>query len=245
MDFIQNISESRIIGNSKNGLSRFNVRDIADILFLYIVAIHIIKHDFYGLPELQKYISSVGNLSNFDNFIPSKNDLYLFLHVLFGMNNDNVLSIMKDDDSNKALLPLLRINMQEMRKFLLMAKNGQTDISFERRFLLSLENGLRIQDSKYKSIRRLASDWSTETESVKRLVMTRLLQIFRSKARRSEILPILEKVSKTNNLEDKRLPPMENEPLGQKTPKTSILANLGAFTAAAAAGYYGTRGFKK
>lgn len=245
MKFLQDISEARVIGNSKSGLKRFNARDIADLLFLFFNTIQILKYEFHGLPDLKKYINMVGPLANVDHFVPTKNDVYVFLHVLFGKNNAAQVALLKDQEASEALIQTLKIDLAMVRKFLLLAKTGQSDPSFERRFLLSLESGLRIQDSKYRSIRRLAMDWNKETENTKKLVMTRLLQILRSKARRSELLPMLEKVSRLEKMELKDLSPMDSEGLGQKKPKGSILKTLGLTAAAAGIGYLATRGFKR
>lgn len=234
-----------MIGNSKGGLKRFNARDIADLLFLFFNSIQILKYEFHGLSELQRYISMAGPLANVDHFVSSKNDIYVFLHVLFGKNNKAQLELLKDRDASEALIPTLKIDLAMVRKFMLLAKNGKSDPSFERRFLLSIEKGLRIQDSKYRSIRRLAMDWHKETESTKKLVMTRLLQILRSKARRSELLPMLEKVSKQEKMELKGLPTMDSEGLGQKKSTGSFWKTLGLTAAAAGAGYLAARGFKK
>lgn len=242
MEFLQQLSEARIIGNSRTGLKRYDARDIAELLFLYFNAIQILKYEFHGMPHLKKYLANAGSLANVNAFITSKNDLYILMHVLFGNQNKPQLAMLKHKEANEIFIPTLRIDMSMVRKYILLAKNGKSDPSFERRFLLSLESGLRIRNANYRSIRRLTMDWGKETDSVKRLVMTRMLQIFRAKARRAEILPILEKVSKLERMEDKKLKPLEDEGLGQKKSKTgSILKTLALGAAGAAVGYALTR----
>ena len=50
-----------------------------------------------------------------------------------------------------------------------------------------------------KSIRRLVGDWDNLNQNQKSLVVTRLVQWFRAKARRSELLPALERLQKRGN----------------------------------------------
>ena len=93
---------------------------------------------------------------------------------------------------------------------------GKVDEAFERRFFLMLERDLNISNSYYRAIRRLVMTWPKQSRSSRKLVVTRLLQIMRTKGRRSEMMGILEWFSKQKNLEDPSLQPLDGEGPGQK-----------------------------
>ncbi|KKN16688.1 hypothetical protein LCGC14_0973290 [marine sediment metagenome] len=71
--------------------------------------------------------------------------------------------------------------------------------------------------------------------------MTRLLQILRSKARRSELLPILEAISRKQKMEDRTLKPLEGEDnrKAQKTPTKPKMGFIKSLALGAAAGVAG------
>lgn len=242
--FLKDMSEARLIGGSVSGLGKYNARDLADLLLLYLAAINILKHDFYGLPKVQRYIASTGNLVNFDYFSPARNDLYLLIHVLTGRNNERAVSKLKDMEASQELIDSIRLSSQELKRYLRMAMTGVKDESFERRFLLLAERQLQVSNSYYRSIRRLASTWATQPESTKRVVMTRLLQILRSKFRRSELLPFLEEVSKKQGLHDKEIAKTELESeknRKQSSISTALGVGAASFGAGLAGGYALTR----
>lgn len=216
MEFLQDLSEARLIGRSKNGLKKFSAKDIADLLFLHICALQIMKHEFLGLPEAQKYVKKAGSLINFDNFSSSRNELYVLLHVLFGKNAGPQQALLKDQEASQLFLDRLTINMQFTRKYLRLILAGKDDPAFERRYLLMIEKDLKITDSYYRSIRRLVMTWPKQPRSTRKLVMTRLLQVMRTKGRRSEMMGLLEWLSKQEKLEDKKLDPLDGEGIGQK-----------------------------
>ena len=241
MEFLQTLSEARLFGGSRTGLSRYNAKEIADLLFLHLIALQILKNDFYGLPKAQDYVRNSGNLVTWDDWSSARNEIYVMLHVLFGKRAEKARLTLKDQEESQEFLKHININWPYLRKFLRLVLSGQSDEAFERRFLLDLEHDLKINNSYYRSLRRLASTWNQQSESNKRLVMTRLLQILRTKARRSELLPVLEWVSRQEKLEDKTLDPLTGEPtFGAKQPvkpeKTSFLKHLGYGIAGAAAG---------
>ncbi len=243
MEFIQDLSEARLIGRSKTGLRRFSAKDIADLLFLHICALQLLKHEFLGLPEAQKYISGAGPLTNFDQFVSSRNELYLLVHVLVGRNAKAQQALLTDQEASQLFLDRIRINLPYLRRYLKMILAGKIDEGYERRFLLMMEKDLKITDNYYRAIRRLVSSWSKQSRSSRKLVMTRLLQIMRGKARRSEMMGIIEWMSKQEHLEDKRLDPLEGEGPGQKIEApakktTGFLKKLAVGTAAAGIGAY-------
>lgn len=241
MEFLQNLTEARLLGGGKTGLKKYNARDVADLLFLHICALQMMKYEFYGLPEAQKYIKNTGNLIHFDYWSSHRNELYVLIHVLIGRFAEPQQRLLRDQEASMVFLERVKIDKQLLRKYLRLIAAGKSDESFERRFLLGLEHDLMISNSNYRAIRRLVMSWPKQSHSTKQLVMTRLLQILRSKARRSELLPILEAISRKQRMEDKTLAPLEGESnqKAQKTPTKPKMGFIKGLALASAAGIAG------
>ena len=58
-----------------------------------------------------------------------------------------------------------------------------------------------IDISNYKSLRRLITDWENLTTTQRQLCVTRLLQYYRLRGRRSELLPVLETLASNKDME--------------------------------------------
>jgi len=114
-----------------------------------------------------------------------------------------------------------------------------------RRNLLEIQKDLSVTVQNYRSMRILISQWSKISLRDKKLVMTRLLQAFRLRARRSDILPELEKLAKRKSLELKNVNNAEknekNEPKAEVDPSAPWWLKPAAATAGAYAGYKFTR----
>ena len=244
MEFIQDLSEARLIGRSKSGLRNFSAKDIADLLFLHLCALQMLKHEFLGLPEAQKYVKGAGSLTNFDHFVSSRNELYLLVHVLVGRNAKASQLLLKDQEASQIFLERIKINLPMLRRYLKMISAGKIDEGYERRFFLMMEKDLKVTNNYYRAIRRLVSSWSKQSHSTRKITMTRLLQIMRTKGRKSEMMGIIEWLSKQEKLEDKGLDTLSGEGVGQKIEapakkSTGFLKKLAIGAAAGAIGAYG------
>src|SRR5690606_22641112 len=98
-----------------------------------------------------------------------------------------------------------------------------------------LENSLNIDRSDYKSIRRLVTEWQNITDQARSLAVTRLLLAFRAKARRSELLPVLEKLAKIKKYEIKGAKNPEKE--GTTSGDLLKVSGLGSLALAGVTGY--------
>lgn len=245
---LNELIEAKLFGGGISGIKKYNAREIADLLFLHIIALQIMKKQFHGLPKIQEYLKKTGNLINFDSIMYSRNEVYIFIHILFGGKQaDRQRALLKDQEASQALINTLSIDFPQFRRFFRLLMIGKTDQALERRFLLALERDLKIDNSYYRAMRRLSSNWERQSNSSKKLVITRLLQVLRSIARRSELTIILEQVSRQERMVNKKLKPLSGEGPGQKIPasqskrKMGLLPTLAAAGAAGVGGYYLTR----
>ena len=199
MEFLKSITESKLLSKSLFGTAKYSARDFANIFFLYLCAIRILKSEFYGASALA---SLIGGASLQANGSLKGNDLDVLINLLFSDNAAQQVKF-KDPEESAHFLKGLTFNMPTLRTFVKQAVNNEQNIPFDRRFLLYAENQLKIDNSFYAAIRRMCEEWETENNKDQILTFTRLIQSMRSIAGKSDIIPVLEKVAKRAQLEDK------------------------------------------
>jgi len=233
MEFLQNLCEGRLFGSGKSNLEYYDAKQITEFLYMQFLGIQILKYESGSLPVAQGYVRSTGNLVNFDYWRTGKNELYLLIHLILGKYNKEARMMLKHGKRDYEFLKRTRLNKQLLVGYLRSTVSGHFDVGTDRRFLMHAEQGLRIMDSNLKTIRRIAADWKKQSFSTRKTTLTRLLQVFRSKARQSELLPFLESLSIAMNAEQRKLAALPNEPapIAQNTPvkpDLRFLRNLGA-----------------
>lgn len=242
MEFLNSITEASILSKSLFGTSKFSARDFADILFMYLCAIRILKAEFQGGSDIASYLQ--GCSLQADGSLKG-NDLDVLINLLFSDKAASQVKF-KDPEESAHFLKSLTFNMPTLRTFVKQAINGDQNVEFDRRFLLYAENQLKIDNSFLSSIRRLGAEWEFESDSDKVLVYTRLIQTFRSKVKKADILPILEKVAKKAKLEDKDIDKRQEEPKRQSANNTATARQRdndrgGPSVMGAAGSFYGAR----
>lgn len=189
--------ESRLLQNLSN-LHRFDARDIADLTFLYLIALHILRCDFDHADWAKQY--AVRSLST-DWYLnrAGGTDLYQMLHVLFTHAN---ASNFKNSTKSGTLLRDITLDRNHVTQFLRNITHHPYNNDQASRLLLRFEQSLRIQNSNYRSVRRIAADWDSAvvTTEAKSLAVTRLLQALQHRASRSDILLPVQQMAKTENL---------------------------------------------
>lgn len=195
------ITESRLIPNL-NKLHTYSARDVADLAFCYMLALHMCRQEFETAPWVRSYVHLTQDAQGFNHTHLNKTDLHQFLNVLISQPH-NWLSYMKDLGASELLLHEIRVSPDVVNKFLRNLYHMHFDPELSGRLLLQLERELKITTSNYKSMRRILSDWHldhVDTEA-KRLVMTRLLQALRAKAAQGDLIHKVESLSRSRKWE--------------------------------------------
>jgi hypothetical protein len=196
-----NITESRLLPNLSR-LSRYSARDVADLAFCYMLALHMCRQEFETAPWVRSYAQLTQDAHDWSHTNLNKTDLHQFLNVLIAQPH-NWLSYMKDSDASALLLHEIHVHADVMHRFLTNLHALNFDPELSGRLLMQLERDLKITTSNYKSMRRIMSDWHldhVDTEA-KRLVMTRLLQALRAKAMGGDVISKLERLSRERKWE--------------------------------------------
>lgn len=184
----------------------FTGRDVADLAFLYMVTLHILRCEYDTAPFAINYAKRTNIHSNFRTVDRLSTDLYQFLNIL----NDTggvVSQQLANQDANDVLWDEVRFNPTTVKQFLSNVASAKYNSDAQKRLLFQIENQLYVTVSNYRSMRRIAVEWNGPLISAEsqKLVITRMLQALRAKARRGDILPSLEKVSSRNRYELKKV----------------------------------------
>ena len=189
--FVRDLNESKMY-RTRQAVQQSDYRDVLDFAFLNIVTLWILYNDYNTAPAAKKYAAETFKYRGFTTYRQSATDLYVALQQIA---NGPAASPEADVQRSKVNLPEAKL-----RQFFTALSQGNQLPSVDA-FFLKLERSLDIQESNYRSIRRLAASWNSATTQQKKLTVTRLLQFYRVKALRSELYPLLKQYATSNNLE--------------------------------------------
>jgi hypothetical protein len=195
------ISESSLF-KSLSMAHRYTARDMADLLFLYMLALHILRCEFESAPLARDYARSTLSLGNWDHVRINNTDLYQLLNVILAQNPGWTVHLRNPSASN-LLLADLTLDGHTVKQFLQNIAHAGFDADRSGRLLLKIEQQLRIAVTNYKSMRRIAADWmhSHVDTHAKSLVVTRLLQALRHRAVRGDLVVPITAMAQRNKLE--------------------------------------------
>lgn len=194
----ENCNESRMYRNQN--LSSMTLRDAVDNAFLSLLLLNIFNREFETAPFAQDYARRTMQFNGFREPRVAGTDLYQSLHILTNPNSRNSQQL-AGDEQNAALRQRLFVKEKLLKDYLREMSRGTLTNSTARRLMYALESQMNIDITNYKSLRRLVTDWENLTTFQKKLAVTRLLQYFRTRARRSDLYPMLEEMSKKKDWE--------------------------------------------
>ena len=192
LKLVNTLSESRLF-RTKKMAGDVNIDDAAELVFVHFLILNIFNKDYDFAPLAGDIASRTMVYRNFDYFRTNGTDMYMALNRLMGKDND--IGNEKDEIAKGRL----SLQKADILRFLLHYSNNRSDASFEQRYLLRYQRNLNVQDGMLKSVRRLVGDWDNLSQNQKALVVTRLVQYMRRKARLAEIMPALLKLQKRGN----------------------------------------------
>ena len=189
------LTEARMF-KSRQGVSKYSARDVADMVFAHCIALQVMNREFKYTSIAGRYSSRTLSYSNFDYFRSNGTDLYVMLHALFGKG-----SIIKFDDEKNSQILLNRIKSDIMpfREFLNHVQLANADTNKEQRMLMRLQGALYISNSKLRSMKRLAGDWENLKTREKRTLISSLLNYFRTTSPKSELMSPIQKLARSRD----------------------------------------------
>lgn len=230
LDFIgTELNESKMF-RSKNKIEGTPNRDMSDFAFMNMLALYILSAEYDYAAAAKGYANKTMMYGGFNNFRSGATDLY---QALTSIKTGTSTAREKD----KLQQQKLKLPEGKIKQFLNYIRRGQKVIA-PQAFFLNLERDLDIQNSNYRSVRRLAQDWTRLNQMQKQLAMTRMMQYFRTNALRSELYPLIRDLSRSQKLEIRNAHNAEKP----RWKGSDALAATAAMAAAGTAGFYAGRG---
>lgn len=215
-------------------VKHMDLRDVSHQVFLDLLTTWILYNENHTKPVAIRYADKTNAFGNFNKYRYGGTDIYLGLNALLS-SDSRTSKILANPEANEVLRKQLKINPTRIKTFLDDMASRKLDVYDAQSFFFNLEQQLKIKNNSYKSIRRLAQDWPDLTQMQKQLVTTRLLQYYRNKNKKSELLPFLEDMSKTKGYELRGVVDAEAQTMGYSN--MHALAKLGLAAAGMYAGY--------
>lgn len=137
LEFIKNISESRIF-NNKVEINEVDRSSLSNLLMAYSLGLHVLRSERISLRE---YIEQTLLFEDFNSFRQTGNDLYVLLNAIAERNT--------------------RFNPSMFKTYLKVIHEGKSVESFVEKYFLRLETELLVEDKDLKKIRRLATRYDS------------------------------------------------------------------------------------
>jgi hypothetical protein len=227
--FVGSLNESKMF-RTRQQLEATDIRKNLDFAFLNLLTLHAMYNDYTTAPIAQQYAKRTltAGGGHFKAYKTNGTDLYHSLHAITnGIGTSDTKGAIQ---GNKVNVPEMKI-----RQYLQQMANGRNIIS-PQTFFMQLERGLDIQNSNYRSIRRIVSNWPNSDTAQRGLASTRLLQYFRTNAIKSELFPSFQKMTRANGLEIRNVRNAEKGPGKIKQAAFKAAAGATAFAGGFAAG---------
>ena len=227
LDFVNDLMTEARMFRSRHGLSKYSARDMADNAFAHMIAMQVLNREFKYSSIASTYAGRTASYGNFDYFRSNGTDLYAMLHSLFGKG---AITQFADEKNSEILLKRMRPNMTQIKGFLNHISTSGANADKEKRMLMQLQSMLFVNDSRLRSMKRLAGDWENLTTREKRTLVSSLYNYFRSNSPKSSLMSALQKLSRERDYVD-----------GEKVKPSKAMA-VGAALAGAYIGYKLGRG---
>lgn len=184
---LKELSESRLFPSTKSAGER-ETQEIAELLFLHLIAFRILATDDEFEDFAKAYAYKTTTWGGFTKWRATGSDLYILLHEMqhraHGLKNGHY-----------------PVNVGLIQRWLKQIATLGLDEPTTHRLFNRLDFDLRIRDDSLKSIRRLVTHWPELNHHRQELAMTRLLQMFRARCRKSDLIGPLTRIAARRNLE--------------------------------------------
>ncbi len=195
-EFIGTIAESRLIPSSDN-LKRYTAEELAELVVLYVCGLYIL----YSFKETKHTAEAYARRTTqygvrWDRWQASGTDLYV---MLYGLKSDK--AILKDQAASDTFKRRMGFGEAALAKWLREMTSGNIHNMDHRTLFTRLDSNFKISNSSIRAVRRMVMDWDHIDGHDRRLTMTRLLQLIKARAPKSEIMNDLRQLASRHSLE--------------------------------------------
>jgi hypothetical protein len=195
------LGESSLLA-SFSSVNRYSARDIADLTFLYCIALHVLRANWETASFAKTYAHKTIIYGNWDSPHINGTDLYQLLNITL-YHSEKFINHLKNHEASQHLLHDILLQSSDVKRFLNNIMGSHYDDHLSGVLLLRFERNLRIGVTNYKSVRRICSDWNSShvDDEAKSLAVTRLLQAMKYRALRGDLMSPLQNLAREQKLE--------------------------------------------
>lgn len=179
--FIDYITEGKMIRNS-DGVSRLSFTDASDLVLLYFLALHIMRH-YPSRRFVKTYSDEVLKWQNWDHFRSSGNDFYNLLNIVDG--DEAIVDKLQNPRNAKILRQRSTFPTLTAKRLLRSFSNASPSFS-DANDLVKIDNSL--QNSRYSNLRRRVANYAKLTNQEKKKAVTELENALKARGRNSDIV---------------------------------------------------------
>ena len=201
MDFIKELHEARLTRNESN-VRVLTYTDCCERLYLSLLGLELLRQYPQSRPAAANYAKKTLVKSDYSQFRTFGTDLYNFVHFVIG--DDDALGKLKDPGAAKQARKKVTLPVLSLNRYLRSVSNNTTPTQIAQ-FLISVESGLNIKNTDYKSVRRNITNYSRLSTEDKQNTVTRLMYAARAKLRSADIIDDLSKITAIKDLETARV----------------------------------------
>jgi hypothetical protein len=173
--FLNELAESRLF-RYRDDFSKKKARELADLLFSTVLLLEILRHKH--LSTAREYANRTMAPGEFDRVRTAATDL------------SNLISVLGDQEKFDADINTdfkVSVPMLQLKRYLRDLAAGKPSGSFDREFLLRLEDYLNVSDGTLKNLRRTVAYWHSATVLDKKTALETLLRGIRSTANQLDL----------------------------------------------------------
>jgi len=196
MTFLQELQEARLTKDTRDQ-KNLSYSDCCEKFYLIILILEAMRHFPNATPYVRNYCGKSLHY-NYKNFKIMGTDAYNLLYFLTG--DDNTLEKLKDPQTAKRLQASVALPLQDIKDYFKNLSKGHRPF-LAQQFFIRLENGLQINNSNYRSIRRNVHILQELSNDKVKEVVTQLLFAARTKLTNSDIIEEFSKLIAVFDLE--------------------------------------------
>lgn len=211
MDFIKDLHEARML-RDENNARVLTYTDCIERLYITLLCLEIMRHFTQHTDYVKRYASKTTRKSaTYDTFSIFSSDLYNLIYFVEG--SDEAINKLKDPGAAKKLSQTVTLPKMSLNRYLTQLAHDAKPTDPAGMFA-QLERSLKISNTDYKAIRRMAVNIQRSNTSEREKYITKLVYAVRAKLRNSDIVEEFLKFVSANGYESSDVP--DNEPTVSK-----------------------------
>jgi len=183
--FLDYIHEGKMIPNT-DGVSRLSYTDASDLVLLYLLALHIMRHYNVSKKFTQSYAKEVLKWNDWEHFRSSGNDLYGLSHIVDG--GSKIVLKVRNPNNAEALRQRSHLPTLAVKRFLRGIASGRRTTLDDASDLMKIQTAMPTGMQSYSILRRQIANYDRLSYNEKQQVASKLEVALKARGRMSDIV---------------------------------------------------------